>query len=312
MKRCRVRRLLWSLIIIGSFIVIGLFWWWKWAIQPVGEAGPTVVVVTRGAAIDTIGRQLQQAGLIKSVVAFKLMVMKLGVSKSIQAGDFRLDGKMSLAEIITGLTHGSLDVWVTLPEGWRREQMAQKLAEELIGFDEPEFLAATTNLEGYLFPDTYLVPREATAGAVVRLLTETFYKKVGVIDRDTVILASIVEREAVGSEDRQLVADILTKRLKVGMGLNADATLQYALGKPDNWWPVPVASDKLVNSAYNTYKYKGLPPAPIANPGLAVIAAVRQAQDTPYLYYLHDQEGNIHPAKTLEEHQANIGKYLAY
>lgn len=277
-----------------------------------GEAGPTVVVVIRGAAIDTIGRQLQQAGLIKSVAAFKLMVMKLGVSKSIQAGDFRLDGKMSLAEIVTGLTHGSLDVWVTLPEGWRREQMAQKLAEELIGFDEPEFLTATTNLEGYLFPDTYLVPREATAGAVVRLLTETFYKKVGVVNKDTVILASIVEREAVGSEDRQLVADILTKRLKVGMGLNADATLQYALGKPDNWWPVPTASDKLVNSAYNTYKYKGLPPAPIANPGLAVITAARDAQDTPYVYYLHDAEGKIHPAKTLKEHQVNIVQYLGY
>lgn len=307
-----MRRLLWSFIVIGSLIVIGLFWWWKWAIQPAGEVGPTVVVVVRGATIDTIGKQLRQAKLIKSVAAFKLMVMKLGVSKSIQAGDFRLDGKMSLAEIVTGLTHGSLDVWVTLPEGWRREQMAQKLAEELIGFDEPEFLAATTNLEGYLFPDTYLVPREATAGAVVRLLTETFYKKVGAIDRDTVILASMVEREAVGGEDRQLVADILAKRLKVGMGLNADATLQYALGKPDNWWPVPIASDKLVNSAYNTYKYNGLPPAPIASPGLAVITAVRDAQDTPYLYYLHDQEGNIHPAKTLEEHQANIGKYLAY
>lgn len=307
-----MRRLLWSFIVIGSLIVTGLFFWWKWAIQPADEAGPTVVVVTRGAAIDTIGRQLQQAGFIKSVAAFKLMVMKLGVSKSIQAGDFRLDGKMSLAEIVTGLTHGSLDVWVTLPEGWRREQMAQKLAEELIGFDEPEFLTATTNLEGYLFPDTYLVPREATAGAVVRLLTETFYKKVGVVNKDTVILASIVEREAVGSEDRQLVADILTKRLKVGMGLNADATLQYALGKPDNWWPVPTASDKLVNSAYNTYKYKGLPPAPIANPGLAVITAARDAQDTPYVYYLHDAEGKIHPAKTLEEHQVNIVQYLGY
>lgn len=307
-----MRRLLWSFIVIGSLIVTGLFWWWKWAIQPAGEVGPTVVVVTRGAAIDTIGRQLQQAGLIKSVAAFKLMVMKLGVSKSIQAGDFRLDGKMSLAEIVTGLTHGSLDAWVTLPEGWRREQMAQKLAEELIGFDEPEFLTATTNLEGYLFPDTYLVPREATAGAVAQLLTETFRKKVGPVNRDTVILASMIEREAVGSEDRQLVADILTKRLRVGMGLNADATLQYALGKPDNWWPVPTAQDKLVNSAYNTYKYNGLPPAPIANPGLAVITAVRQAQDTPYLYYLHDQEGNIHPAKTLEEHQANIGQYLGY
>ena len=298
------------MVFIGLLVLIGLLIWWKWATAPVGEVGPTVIVVARGAAIDDIGRQLQQAKLIKSVAAFKLMVMKLGVSKSIQAGDFRLDGKMSLTEIVRGLTHGSLDVWVTLPEGWRREQMAQRLAEELIGFDEPEFLAATTKLEGYLFPDTYLIPKEATVGAVVKLLTETFRKKVGAIDRDTVILASIVEREAKGEADRKLVAEILLKRLKLNMGLNADATLQYILGEPSGWWPTPTAADKQLQSVFNTYIYTGLPPAPIANPGLAVITAVRQAQDTLYLYYLHDQEGNIHPAKTLEEHQANIDRYL--
>jgi len=313
LKRYRVRRIIGLLVFIGLLVLIGLLIWWKWATAPVGEVGPTVIVVARGAAIDDIGRQLQQAKLIKSVAAFKLMVMKLGVSKSIQAGDFRLDGKMSLAEVVTGLTHGSLDVWITLPEGWRREQMAQRLAENLSdSFDAGEFIRLSAAEEGYLFPDTYLMPQEASAGAVVKLLTETFRKKVGVIDRDMVILASIVEREAKGEADRKLVAAILLKRLKLNMGLNADASLQFILGGPTDWWPTPKAVDKQLKSPFNTYIYAGLPPAPIANPGLAVITAVRQAQDTPYVYYLHDAEGEIHPAKTLEEHQANIDRYLGY
>jgi len=311
LKRCKVRRIIGLLVFIGLLVLIGLLIWWKWATAPVGEVGPTVVVVTQGAAIDTIGRQLQQAKLIKSVAAFKLMVMKLGVSKSIQAGDFRLDGKMSLAEIVRGLTHGSLDVWVTLPEGWRREQMAQRLAENLSdSFDAGEFIRLSAAEEGYLFPDTYLMPQEASAGAVVKLLTETFRKKVGAIDRDTVILASIVEREAKGEADRKLVAEILLKRLKLNMGLNADATLQYILGEPSGWWPTPTAADKQLQSAFNTYIYTGLPPAPIANPGLAVITAVRQAQDTLYLYYLHDKNGDIHYAKSFFEHRQNVLKYL--
>ena len=171
-------------------------------------------------------------------------------------------------------------------------------------------MAATADKEGYLFPDTYLIPKDVAVESVVSLLTNNFEKKVGQADKSTIILASIVEREAVGSEDRQLVADILTKRLAAGMGLNADATLQYAIGKPGNWWPVPLASDKKVKSAFNTYMYRGLPPAPIANPGLGSIRAVLGARETAYLYYLHDPEGKIHPAKTFEEHQMNIDKYL--
>ena len=307
-----MKRVIGPLVLIGLGVFMGLFFWWKWVSGPVGGEGkPVVIVVAKGEAMDDIGRELKQQGVIRSVAAFKLMVMKLGVSRKIQAGDFRTSSKMSLDEIVKNLTRGSLDVWVTLPEGWRREQMAERLAENLPeSFSAEEFIKLSESEEGYLFPDTYLVPREASAGAAINLLTETFQRKVGGVDRQTVILASIVEREAYGQEDRQMVADVLTKRLKVGMGLNADATLQYALGTAGEWWPIPEASDRLIKSAYNTYKYAGLPPAPIANPGLESIQAVKQAKETVYVYYLHDPEGKIHPAKTFEEHQANISRYL--
>lgn len=308
-----MRRLIGSWVFMGLVVFVGLFSWWQWAIKPVNPRQPetAIVVIQRGQSVEEVGRKLKTAGLVRSVTAFKFGVIKRGLTKKIQAGDFRLTSAMSLDELIDELTHGTLDMWITFPEGWRREQMAQRLAENLSdSFDGQEFIRLSAANEGYLFPDTYLIIKEASAGAIVKLLSETFQKKVGAADRDTVILASIVEREARGEADRQLVANILVKRLKAGMGLNADATLQYALGKPDNWWPVPSAADKLINSAYNTYKYKSLPPGPIANPGLKAMQAVWRASDTPYWYYLHDKQGEIHPAKTLAEQAENIRRYL--
>lgn len=304
------KKLLGLLALIGLLMISSLLWW-RWTTQAVGGGTVKLVVVPKGATIDEIGRKLGEEKLIRSVAAFKLMVMKLGASRQIQAGDFRLNQGMNLTTVVQTLTHGSLDVWVTLPEGWRREQVAQRLKEELgYQFEVAEFLEVTDDKEGYLFPDTYLIPKEASAAAVVNLLTDTFEKKVGEVGRQTVILASMVEREAKGDHDRQIIADILTKRLKLGMGLNVDATLQYILGNQTDWWPIPQAQDKQLKSAFNTYIYAGLPPAPIASPGLAAITAVLQTQDTPYLYYLHDREGSIHVAETLAEHQENIRRYL--
>lgn len=210
---------------------------------------------------------------------------------------------------------------VTLIEGWRVEEMAARLNKEL-GIKNTDFIKLAD--EGYMFPDTYFFEENASASAVVQKLKNTFkvrydsdlqakIRKIGLTPEQGVILASIVEREARSDGVRQMVASILLKRFKIGMGLNADATIQYALGyqaAEGSWWKRHLTRDDLkVPSAYNTYLHAGLPPTPICNPSLSALEAVANAQATPYLYYYHDSKGQSYYAKTLEEHNENVARY---
>jgi UPF0755 protein len=211
---------------------------------------------------------------------------------------------------------------ITLLEGWRVEEMANKLSAEL-GVKSPEFLKLAK--EGYMFPDTYFIEADASASAVVAKMEDNFadkydgaiqnkIKKMGLTPDEGIILASIVEREARSDSARQMVASILLKRLNIGMGLNSDATIQYALGfqpSEKSWWKSHLTkADLQINSPYNTYIHQGLPPAPISNPSLSAIKAVASADpNTPYLYYYHDSQGVPHYAKNLEEHNLNIANY---
>ena len=207
------------------------------------------------------------------------------------------------------------------PEGWRREEFGQRLAANLEEFDYQEFLNLTKNLEGYLFPDTYLVPKEASPTAVLKIFQQNFEKKFssdlekaaqekGLTQKQVLILASIVEREAGDDKDRPLIAGILLKRWLQGWPLQADATAQYVVGEENDWWPQVIKRDLQINSSFNTYQYAGLPPAPICNPGLASIEAVIYPQESDYWFYLSDSSGAVHYAKTNEEHSRNIERYL--
>ena len=260
--------------------------------------------------------------MIRSPSAFSLYTRFKGLSSKLSAGTFNLSPAMSVPEIIEVLLNKPAEVWVTLIEGWRVEEMAAKLNKEL-GISESEFLKYAK--EGYSFPDTYLFAHDATAEQIANRLNDTFaerfsdelknkMKAQGLRVDEGVILASIVEREARSDKARTEVASILLKRLKIGMGLNADATLQYALGyqaDEKSWWKRHLSNeDKKIDSPYNTYSYRGLPPAPIANPGLSSLQAVANADpSTPYLYYYHDSKGNSHYAKTLDEHNQNVANY---
>ena len=179
--------------------------------------------------------------------------------------------------------------------------------------------------EGYMFPDTYLIPRDATASAIAQMFLDNFNAKVtpqmkadalktGLTFNQTITLASIVEREGRTNADRPMIAGILLNRLKLSMPLQVDATLQYAIGYQPfekSWWKSEIsADDKNVDSPYNTYTNTGLPPGPISNPGLDSIKAAIYPTASDYLYYLHDKAGDVHYAKTIEEHDANIQKYL--
>lgn len=312
-------------LLLTLALLIGGGWlWWRDAVTPIDRTDktPQVFVIRRGEGVKSIAGRLAQQTLVRSSTGFFVLVKLLGIEKELQAGDFRLNRAMSATEIARELTHGILDVWVTTLEGWRVEEIANKLAKDL-DIPEAEFLKYAR--EGYMFPDTYLIPRDATASAIVNIFLDTFDKKVtpqmrtdakslGLSFDQVITLASIVEREGRTDEDRPIIAGILLKRLKARWPLQTDATLQYALGYQPNeksWWKRTLyEEDKKINSPYNTYLRPGLSPKPIANPGLASIRAVIYPTETDYWYYLHDSTGSVHFAKTIEEHNANIVKYL--
>jgi UPF0755 protein len=298
-----------------------------WSFQPVtpGSTNTQRFDIPKGQAITVIGQRLQEAGLIKNVLAFRAMVKLEGLSNKIQAGSFELSPGMTLSEIGSALTVGADDVWVTIPEGWRTEEIAESLdKQELDAFNKEEFLTLADASEGMLFPETYLVPRDMDTEAIYGLLTRTFEQKVveglkaDIAKSDhsleeILTMASIIEREAATPEQMRHVSGILWNRIEIGMPLQADATLQYAKGYDkvkQSWWSPPLGDDRQLNSPYNSYTNPGLPPSPICNPGLEAIKAAINPDDVDDLFYVHDNQGNMHYSVTYDEHLANIQKYL--
>lgn len=320
---------LFVLLIFAFLIFVGGFVWWSGAIKaPSRDETEKRVVITRGSSASQIGNELKQGGIVKNSFAFKFYVHATGASKDIQAGEYNLSSNLKLREVVDRLLDGPSEIWVTIPEGLRREQVAEKfvstfgLLEAAGSTFRSDFLAKTQNSEGYLFPDTYLLPKDASAAAVANLMTATFGKRVtsemrddlaqtGLALDEAVTLASLVERETLSNEERPVVAGIILNRLEADWPLQVDAAVQYAVGKPGDWWPRPLASSDLaVNSFYNTYEFTGLPPGPIASPGLSSIKAAIYPENSDYWFYLHDSDGEIHYAETLEEHNLNIARYL--
>jgi len=315
-----------SILITIVFIVIagmGLFFYEGTLPVDKTNKDSKIFVVEVGEGPESVVRKLKQENLIRSRLSFIAIIYQLQIQKKVQAGDYRISPSMSAYDIAKELTHGTLDRWITIIEGWRKEEIADKVATE---FNIPSSEIINEANEGYLFPDTYLIPKDATAGAVISILMRNFdnkyneslksdVRKLGLTEDEGLILASIVEREAQFEKDRQEVASILLKRYNAGIALDADATVQYALGYQSDqrtWWKKNLTIEDLnINSLYNTRKFAGLPPAPISNPGLSSLKAVANANpNTPYLFYLHDSNGKSHFSRTLQEHNENVDKYL--
>ena len=309
---------------VVALSVLAIFLWWNDGVTAVNQTDttPQSFSINTGETPSEIASRLSAERLIRSKTVFYLYIKFNGIDSKIQAGDFTLTRSMSLPEVAHQLTIGTMDVKVTTLEGWRDEEIAAKLSET-IGISEEDFLANAK--EGYMFPDTYELPKNSSAAAVAALFRKTFDDRVTQTMRDAIIkqgrtlndvvtLASLLEREGRSDTDRPMIAGILLKRIAAGMPLQVDATLQFALGYQANehtWWKKDLTdADKEINSPYNTYKNPGLPPGPIANPGLSSLNAAIYPTDSPYLYYLHDPQGQVHYAKTLEEHNANVAKYL--
>lgn len=281
-------------------------------------------IVTKGDTLTSIAVKLTEQGIVRSPVGLRLLAKISPTEVIIQPGTYKLSTHMGPKEILSALQSETQDVWVTIKEGLRVEEMADVLSQALVtSFSHDDFLALATPVEGKLFPDTYLFSKEMTAEAVFSRLASTFeerYKQAvsavgaGIWSKeDTIIVASLVEREGRGEKDSHMVAGIIKNRLDAGMPLQIDATLQYAAGydqEKETWWGVPKSADKEINSPYNTYKNPGLPPTAICNPGLLSLKAALAPTPSEYLFYLHDAQGRGHYARTYEEHQKNIELYL--
>lgn len=305
-KRLTVARSLakFSFLVLVLFLLTGVAFGY-WSSRPASQQSVVVdFEVNSGASVKSIANRLQQAGLIRQPLYFQLLVKHNKLT--LQAGSYQLDSSDPPLAIANNLTRGfATSVKITIPEGYRSEQIA-----EVAGLPIREFQATVGDLEGRLFPDTYFVQADLTSAELVTLMHNNFLQKVGDLDRDTLILASLIERETKGDEEKPIVAGILVKRLTAGWPLELDATVQYVLGKPGAWWPNTTLLDRKTQSPYNTYLNLGLPPTPIGNPGLVSIRAAQNPVESPYWFYLHDRTGTIRYAETNDQHNQNIAKYI--
>jgi UPF0755 protein len=313
-----------TVIVLLVILSLAIVLWWHNGLLPANSSAnqtSQIFVVNKEEGVREIANNLKAKGLINDPIVFFLYTRLMGLDKQIQAGDFRLNPAMNMPQVASGLTHGTLDIWTTIPEGLRADEIADIFKTKLPGYSESWRSVLEAN-EGYLFPDTYLIPRDADVNTVVALMRNNFTEKYASVknskttaltDAQTIILASIIEREAMFAEDRPLVASVFVNRLNIGMALGSDPTVMYALGfqtDTKTWWKKDLTVDDLaINSPYNTRKNPGLPPGPISNPGLSAIQAALTPSKTDYLYFFADKQGHLHFATTLEGHNANIQKY---
>jgi UPF0755 protein len=307
------------------------------------DATPVVFTINAGETAATIAPRLQREGLVTDSQLFLWLVRYQGVDAQLEAGEYELRANMTMNELIDALQVGRLrEVSVTIPEGKRAEEVAVLLeesgvvdAEVFLGLvrsvapeydsllDRPE--GAPDSVEGFLFPETYLIPVDYDSAQVLDLMVTTFAEsfspemrqaaaEAGMSVYEVVTLASIVEREAVVAEERPIIASVYLNRLEQGMYLQSDPTVQYALGYQEDtgqWWKIPMSleEDVEVDSPYNTYMYPGLPIGPICSPGLASMQAVLYPDDTPYLFFFSKFDGSHAFAETYEEHLHNQELY---
>jgi UPF0755 protein len=291
------------------------------------------VEIPTGSGPTSIGRHLVDAGVIRDGASFRLALWITGDGRRLQAGEYRFDHPMSARQVVEKIARGEVFVRpITFPEGLSIRQMAALY--ETKGFGTADaFIKASRNvslvsaldpdaqdLEGYLFPDTYALPRKATAEQLIARMVAAFDKAFtpdirqqaaarGLGVRQFITLASIVEKETGRAEERPLVAAVYSNRLKIGMGLQCDPTVIYALERLGRYTGNLTRADLQFDSPYNTYKYAGLPPGPIASPGRASLAAAASPADVPYLYFVSRNDGSHAFAATLDEHNRNVQEF---
>jgi UPF0755 protein len=293
--------------LVTFFSLVFLFLWGVF-LPKEKISGPKIFSVEKGQGLFEIGENLEKEGLIKSKFFFDFYVILIGKERNLQAGKYLLSPSMNVSQIAQEIISGDIaKMKVTIPEGFTVKEI-----EEILGIELPG-----ENLEGYLFPDTYYFPIDVSSEEVVRIMRENFEKKLspykeeieksGRSLQEIITMASLLEKEVKTKEEKEIVSGILWKRLKAGVPLQVDATITYITGKKTTKISF---EDLQIDSPYNTYKYKGLPPGPICNPGLESILAALYPKESEYWYYLSTPEGKTLFFKTLEEHNLAKAKYL--
>jgi UPF0755 protein len=297
------------------------------------ESEAQLVEVPSGAGTRAIGERLIRAGVIRDELTFRLALWLSGDARRLKAGTYRFDRPMSATEALGKITRGDVDlVHITFPEGLTIAEMAKVF--EASGFGTAASFVeaardasavhgvdpAARDLEGYLFPDTYSVPRGTNATRLVKAMTDRFLQVLtpelrktaegrGLGVRQLVTLASIVEKETGKPEERPLVAAVYSNRLRIGMALQCDPTVIYGLLLAGKYDGNLRRDDLMFDSPYNTYRYPGLPPGPIAAPGKGSLEASARPAEADYIYFVSRNDGSHEFARTLPEHNRNVQKY---
>lgn len=299
-----------------------------------GYAGPEQFVeIPPGAGTRDIGARLVASGVVRDTVTWRTALYLSGQGRRLEAGEYRFTGAMTPYEVIDKLSRGDVYVVsVTFPEGLTIEEMARIFEAHALGTADAFVAAAkdaslvrrldpqARDLEGYLFPETYAVARHIGARKLVRMMVERFERVFaadigpaaeasGLSPHEVVTLASIVEKETARADERPLVAAVYERRLRIGMGLQCDPTLIYALEREGKYTGNLRRDDLLMDSPYNTYRHAGLPPGPIAAPGRASLHAVVDPAEAGYLYFVSRNDGSHAFARTLAEHNRNVQRY---
>lgn len=283
---------------------------------PVGS----MYTIETGSGLTYLALDLKKSNLIQSAFWFKVFSVLSGGTRGVQAGDYvfnKEENVISLAELIAKGKFGLAPIRITIPEGLNSREIDKLLSAKFSKVSATRFMTLASSSEGYLFPDTYFFLPNVTVAEVIKKMTTTFDLKIKTLDKeianfnrplaDIVKVASILELEARTTETRRMVADILWRRLALGMPLQVDASFKYINGKTTK----TLALDDLkFDSPYNSYLYKGLPPTPISNPGIDSLKAAVTPTPNPYLYFLTDDNGKMHYAKTFAEHLQNKENYL--
>lgn len=306
------------ILIIGGFL--SLVAYLNVIAPPVGFPTGELVSVEDGLPLSQVIANLKEQQVVRSAIALRVAIMLIGQEKSVRAGDYIFKEPRDLFSVARALSTGAYGLEpnrIRIPEGAMRRDMARIFEGRLQRFDSEQFMAKTTDMEGYLFPDTYFFLPNASEDTVILAMRQAFDAKIESIAgeiassgkslRDVVIMASILEREARIEKDRQMISGVLWRRLKIGMALQVDAVFLYTLGKGTYQL---TTKDLTAASPYNTYKNKGLPPTAIGSPSLSSLRAAVTPIDKGYLYYLADRHGTTYYSKTYEEHLRKKRLYI--
>lgn len=313
-------------IIVGLIAVIAVIWYRTELIKPASKNSQAFAFeIKEGTASKIIANNLKEAGVIRSPLLFLTYVKLQGVA--LQAGFYTLDPQQSIIDIVSVIAKGKVSEYqVTIPEGWRSEQIAQLLEKEkIVSFED--FMKAAKGKEGRLFPDTYRLGLKITPEDIVAKMEKNYDRRLkdagltNVSDAD-LVLASIVEREAKHDEDRSKMAGVYKNRLAINMALEADPGTQYGIDSDaflklrvdeltsyEFWKPITSGQNKNFESPYNIYRHRGLPPTPIANPGIKSIKAALNPEKHNFYFFFNLEDGTTIYSKTRQEHDTNRKKY---